>query len=311
LEFIGHTAPNTTGRFTFEWVAPASDVGPVRVFVAGNGANGNRENTGDQIYTNNFTLTPSVSAQPPAIRAEQPVLQAFSGMPGVSPGTWIEIYGSNLSTATREWAGSDFTENGTRAPTQLEGVRVNVAGRPAFVRYVSPTQVNVQVPDDIGIGDVEIEVINAAGRSTTQARAANVSPALLTTAAFNVGGRQYLAALHTDQQTFVGRPNLISGVPFRPARPGDTILIYAVGCGATNPASPAGQVVSAVRPLAAPFEVRFGETAATGQAFIVPSFVGLCRFDITVPNVADGDIRIDASVGSTATGQTLWTTVQR
>src|SRR5262249_8785234 len=151
------------------------------------------------------------------------------------------IYGTNLSSATREWAGTDFT--GTKAPTSLEGVRVKIAGKDAFVRYVSPTQVNVQAPDDIGTGNgIAVELTNSAGTSNTTVTAAVVSPALLTTPSFLVGGRQYVAALFTDFQTFVGRANLIAGVPFRPAKAGDTIVVYAVGCGATSPASPAGEI---------------------------------------------------------------------
>jgi uncharacterized protein (TIGR03437 family) len=231
-------------------------------------------------------------------------------MAGLSAGTWVEIYGTNLSSATREWAGSDFQEN--RAPTQLEGVRVNINGRAAFVRYVSPTQVNVQAPDDDSVGPVNVEVINSNGTSNAvSVQKTRVSPALLTTPLFNVGGRQYLAALHSDNRTFVGRENLIQGVAFRPAKPGDIIIVYAVGCGPTNPATPAGQFFNDARALSSPFQIRFGETVAQAVGNLAAGAVGLCQFNATVPNVADGDIRIDATVDGTATGQTLFTTVQR
>ncbi|MBK5293688.1 MAG: hypothetical protein JJE04_18670, partial [Acidobacteriia bacterium] len=121
-------------------------------------------------------------------------------------------------------------------------------------------------------------------------------------------------ALHTDLTTFVGRTGLIAGVNFRPAKAGDIIIAYALGCGPTSPASPAGQIVSGLNFLASPVEVRFGETVAQAQGFMEPNFVGLCRFNITVPNVtgdAQGDIRIDATVDAVATGQTVFTTVQR
>jgi uncharacterized membrane protein YGL010W len=50
---------------------------------------------------------------------------------------------------------------------------------------------------------------------------------------------------------------------------------------------------------------------AQAQGFLAAGAVGLCQFNVTVPNVSDGDIRIDATVDGTATGQTLYTTVQR
>jgi hypothetical protein len=41
--------------FTFQWTAPSSDVGPVTFYAAGNGANGDGDNTGDYIYTTQVT----------------------------------------------------------------------------------------------------------------------------------------------------------------------------------------------------------------------------------------------------------------
>ena len=54
---------------------------------------------------------------------------------------YVELYGSNLSTTTRTWAGSDF--NGPNAPTTLDGVSVKVNGKTAFVYYISPSQINI------------------------------------------------------------------------------------------------------------------------------------------------------------------------
>lgn len=45
--------------WTFNWTAPATDVGPVRFYAAGNQANNNGANTGDQIYTTEVTALPA------------------------------------------------------------------------------------------------------------------------------------------------------------------------------------------------------------------------------------------------------------
>ncbi len=311
IEYLGHDEfASQTNVIQVQWTPPAADVGDVIIYVATNSANGNGQNSGDRITVQNFRLSPAAAAEakPPQIRSDLPVLQAFSGKPGVSPGTWLEIYGTDLSPVTREWAGSDF--NGSTAPTSLSGITVKIAGKSAFIRYVSPTQVNVQAPDDIGTGDgVELQLTNAAGTSATRVTAAKVSPALLTTPNFLINGRQYAAALFTDFRTFVGRENLIPGVAFRPAKPGETIVIYAVGCGPTTPASPAGQIVPAARTLASPVTVRFGSTTATTQAFLAQGAVGLCQFNVTVPNAAAGDIAIEATVDGIAAGQNLFTTI--
>ena len=108
---------------------------------------------------------------------------------------------------------------------------------------------------------------------------------------------------------FVGPENLIPGVPFRPARPGEIIIVYAVGCGPTDPPTPAGQFFPEARPLASPYEFRFGETPAAAQGFLAGQAVGLCQFNITVPNVSAGDVRLNATIDGSPMGQELYTTV--
>ena len=260
-------------------------------------------------YYDDFSVTASAGPVP-ALRSSQPVLQSFSGLPGLSSGTWLELYGTNLSATTREWGCADFTANCTQAPTALDGVRVSINNKPAFVRYISPTQINVAAPDDGGAtGPVQITVTNATGTSAslTLNKTAQ-SPALLTTPSFNVGGKQYVAALHSDNATFVGRTGLIAGAQFRPANPGNVIIIYAVGCGPTSPASASGAVLPAPLPLAGAVQVMFGQTVAQAQAFV--SALGLCQFNVTVPSLPSGDIAITASVNGTGTGQALFTTIQ-
>jgi uncharacterized protein (TIGR03437 family) len=249
----------------------------------------------------------------PQIRSSQPVLQVFDNTPRISAGTWVQVFGSNLSATTRSWEARDF--QGDRAPTVLDGVSVRINGTLAPIAYISPGQINVQAPDSVVPGaPVTVEVVNGTATSNrTTLDGLTASPALLTTSLFLIGGKQYLAALHSDLKAFVGRPNLIGGEYFRPARPGDTLVLYAVGCGTTSPPTPAGQTVSAVSPLALGLGVTFGGTQAMGRGYLEPGSVGLCRFDVSVPDVRGdslGDISIDISVGGIATGQRLFTNIR-
>lgn len=85
---------------------------------------------------------------------------AFGGFSAVAPGSWIEIYGSNLAASTAEWSTSDFTAN--VAPTSLNGVQVTIGGQNAFVDYVSASQVNAQLPSNIATGGpLQLTVTNA------------------------------------------------------------------------------------------------------------------------------------------------------
>jgi len=309
LEFAEHTAPRPTNSFSFDWTPPATNVGDVKVYIAGNAANGNIQFTGDRIFLNSFTLSPEVPISGPPVLAPNGIFQAFDNKPRLSSGTYIQIFGTNLAASTKDW-GTAF--QGGQAPTVLDGVRVNVNNKPAFVSYVSPGQVNALTPDDAALGPVNVEVVHSGGTSNPISMTkTKVSPALLNWGAIN--GRDYAIALFPDFVTYVGRPGMIPGITFKRAKPGDVIIAYAVGCGPTNPLSPAGINVGTINLLASPSQVLFGQTPATSTGFMEFFFTGLCRFNVTVPNVtgdAQGDIRFDASVDGVPTGQTLYTVVQ-
>src|SRR5439155_111092 len=64
LQYIEHTlsgsrttAAGAGQTFEFDWTPPATDVGPVILYAAGNAANANAVETGDNIYTKTLTLT--------------------------------------------------------------------------------------------------------------------------------------------------------------------------------------------------------------------------------------------------------------
>ena len=241
-----------------------------------------------------------VNPNRPALRATggAATASAFGGGSTISAGTWMEIYGTNLSTVTRSWGDADF--RGSQAPVELDGVRVTVGGRNAFVAFVSPGQINVQVPDGIATGPVAVAVINANGTSDAiNVTAAAASPALLAPPVFAVGGVQYVAALHQDG-AFVGRVGLIAGANFRPAKAGDVITLYGIGFGATAPAIPAGQVVGGIANLA-DVKVRIGDREATVlYGGLAPSAIGLYQFNVVMP-AGSGELPLVVTAGALST----------
>src|SRR5262249_52452429 len=68
---------------------------------------------------------------------------------GLVPGSWAIIQGSKLAGTTRTWNDADFVGIGNQLPTNLDGVEIKVNDVSAAVYYVSPTQVNFQVPSGI------------------------------------------------------------------------------------------------------------------------------------------------------------------
>ena len=264
---------------------------------------------------------PGGPAPLPAIRATgSPGVQTaydFGGFTTVSPGSWIEIYGTNLAADTRGWANVDF--NGIYAPTSLDRTVVTIGGQNAFIDYISPTQVNAQVPGSIGLGAQPVTVSTASG--TSAAYTVNVSleqPGLYAPAAFKILGKQYVGAMFGDYKTFVFPPNSFSGITSRQAKPGDLIVIYGIGFGPV-PGNPPGQIPQAANGLTLPLAPKFyfgGTPAMVQYAAMVAPDIGLYSFNVIVPNIANSDavpltftVNID---GTDVPGaQTLYTAVHQ
>ncbi len=95
------------------------------------------------------------------------VSNAASGTAGISPGSWIAIYGSNFSATTRTIEPADIVDG--MLPTTLGAVKVLVNGKAAFPYFVTPGQVNILAPADSSAGTVMVSVTNSAGASNSTA----------------------------------------------------------------------------------------------------------------------------------------------
>ncbi|MDZ4797319.1 MAG: SMP-30/gluconolactonase/LRE family protein [Bryobacteraceae bacterium] len=96
----------------------------------------------------------------PAISANGVVNSAARGS-AISPGSIVEIYGSNLAIAS--------CSSAQIGPTQLScsPTRVTVGGRDAALLYVSPTQINAQIPPDLPLGAVSLVVMQGGAQSNS------------------------------------------------------------------------------------------------------------------------------------------------
>jgi hypothetical protein len=308
------------GSYTFQvlWTPPATNVGNVTLYAAGNASNSANviapSATTGHIYTTSITLTPSAASTGPA-----PAISAggivsagnFGAFTAAAPGSWIEIYGTNLAASTYSWAGSDFT--GSAAPTTINGVKVTVGGQPCYVSYTSPGQIDAQIPSNVSPGAQPVVVTTANGSSSAYTLTVNaLQPGLLAPPSFSVGGKQYLGAFHSDLKTFVLPPAAVPGVPSAYAKPGETVVFYGVGFGAVTPSTIAyaGQIVSGTSTIPN-FSINFGGLPGVLQYYgLAPGFVGLYQFNIALPQMADSDlVPVTFSVAGTKGTQTLYTAV--
>jgi uncharacterized protein (TIGR03118 family) len=227
----------------------------------------------------------------PLLQTSNPVVNGADFLPGpVAEFTWVTVFGSNMSATTRSWQAADIV-NG-KLPTQLDGVGVTVDGKPAYISYISPTQVNALVAADFTLGSVQVSTTNQTLASgSTSATLQSTSPA------FFISKSNYAAALHANN-TVVGPTTLFANAT--PAAPGETIELYATGFGSGNTPFPDGQTITTAIPIT-------GVTVSIGNAPAVVTFQGLVgpglyQINVTIPAATpNGDAAVSATIGGQTT----------
>lgn len=239
--------------------------------------------------------TLSTSAAP--IPAVTFAANAEGGSATIAPNTWIAIYGVNLAPQqdalnVRTWLPADFV-NG-QMPTQLDGVSVTVNNQSAYVYYVSPSQVNVLTPRDAITRPVNVVVTNSGVSSAPYAAQAQpVSPS------FFVFDGTHVVATHADG-TDIGPTTLYPGLT-TPAKPGETIVIYANGFGPTSTPVVSG-AVSQSGSLSPMPVITIGGIQANVRFAGLNGTPGEFQFNVDVPvNLTDGDQSITATYNAVAT----------
>jgi len=162
------------GSWMFKWRAPSTSVGRVTFYVAGNAANGDNNLTGDFIYSLNVSTQPQVSLPPVATVSAA----SFNG-PSLASAEIVAAFGNNLADGEQVAAALPL-------PTQLGGTQVEVKDsanieRAAPLFFVSPTQVNYQIPPGTALGAATITIIKdhvAVGSGSAQIAA--IAPGLFT-----------------------------------------------------------------------------------------------------------------------------------
>lgn len=115
-----------------------------------------------------MVIAGAAATSPPNIAA---VVNAASNQPAGSPGALMTVYGTNLAATTA-------TASGSPLPYTLGGVTVTVNNMPAPLLYVSPTQINLQVPYSAGMGPSVLGVNNNGAAGGFQMPLAASSPAI-------------------------------------------------------------------------------------------------------------------------------------
>jgi uncharacterized protein (TIGR03437 family) len=261
----------------------------------------------------NFSYTGQICAAAPA---SPPVISSVLNGATLQPttlaaNTYVTIKGTGLSSTNpgRQWAGPDFPKNsnGTLGlPTSLDGTSVTVNGTPAYVEYISPTQINIITPNIAATGN-GIQVIvdtNAQPGTPVPITLQNLAPSFFAYYPGTANDGKYLVAQHAATSTDVGPAGLYAGAPANfttPAKPGETIVLYGTGFGPTSPPIAPGIVTDKTYNLSpTPTATLGGIPATVGFAGLIAGFAQVYQFNMAIPtNAPNGDLPLLVNVNGT------------
>ena len=253
------------------------------------------------------------SAQTPSV-AENGVLNSASfvtvGQPGhpVAPGSLVSIFGSELAAGLS-------TAGSVPLSTSLAGVSVRFNNVAAPMYFVSPGQINAQIPwntlqgAESGMATV---VVTRDGNSSQprNVQLARFSPAVYTLQA----GSGPAVAVNSDDGSLAQPQGSVPGINARPARIGGVIIVYASGLGpVTPPVQDGAASLDALRPTnTTPVVLIGGLEAQVPFSGLAPQFPGVNQLNIVIPQgvTPGGAVAIQIRVAGITTSNQVTIAVQ-
>ncbi len=220
-----------------------------------------------------LSVTPSISG----------IANGASWKQTYAPGMILSIFGAQLASSTS-------AATTIPLPTSLDNAYVTVNGAKAPVYYISPTQVNAQIPYETAATGTATVVVSNNGQ----------------TASATIAMSAAAPGIFTDTNgALVVTPT---------AARGQTIELYVTGQGAVSPTVPTGALpASGVTPAPAQVTVVTvgGATAATTYIGIPSWSIGVLQIDFTVPlNASLGSQPVVVTIGGVASAAASLTVTQ-
>lgn len=207
------------------------------------------------------------------------------------PGSVFVIFGQNFSTQT--------TSPGLPLPTSIQNTSVTVNQEAVPLFYVSPVQIDAQMPEDIQPGLATLVVKN--GNSSSAA-----------TVVIPPTGTPGISVYGTNRAVVVNQDGSINSST-APAKIGDTVVAYFTGGG---PVQAAGALVTGapspggLSPVTGSNSITVGGVASASVPYVglTPGSIGLYQANFVIPQVAKGDHPLVITIAGQKSNNPLITT---
>jgi uncharacterized protein (TIGR03437 family) len=222
-----------------------------------------------------FTVLPwsyAAAVAPPAISS---VVNAADFTSGIAPGGLISVFGTQLSPI-------NLANSEIPLPTALANSCLTVNGAPVPVLFVSPSQINAQMPFE-AIGDVTVILQTPGGTSNNY----NLQVLPGAPSVFMSG----TAGPETNVPTIVRSDNNLLVTDSNPVHrdSNEYLVIYLTGLGQTNPAVADG-LPGPSSPLAVPLTA---PTVTLGGVSLPVAFYGLAPGEVGVYQI---NVKVASSI---------------
>jgi uncharacterized protein (TIGR03437 family) len=206
----------------------------------------------------------------------------FTAGAPVAPGSIISIFGSNFANAGT---------NATSVPlaTSLGSASVSINGVAAPLFYVSPTQINAQVPFEVQPGPATLTVTTASGTSSS--------------AAFTVSAA-------APGIFVVQNPDGSLNSASNPASAGSVVTVYLTGIGPVDNAVADGASASSMPVSNATLRSSVtvnGVPATTQFVGLTPGAVALAQANVALPSGVSGTVPLQITIGGVPSNSVMVT----
>lgn len=217
--------------------------------------------------TDAFVARITEKTQPSGVALNAVVNSASYSSAALAPGAIVTLFGNGLAE------GIAFAPS-TPIPAVLLGTKVTFNGVAAPLFFVSPGQINAQLPFESSPGAALVEVTTSAGSGRLPVTIGNAGPGIFT---MNMEGTGPGAILHAEGLGPVSEA--------AQARPGEFLAIYCTGLGGLEQAVVSGAVPPSPPPatIGKPEVLIAGLTARVVYSGLAPGFAGLYQVNVQVP----------------------------